>query len=228
MQGTGSTVMMEKSASDDGHQAEMPNRSSSIPYLLRTILSSRKFKVLAAGSWLGYWLLYSVSGGMFFYSSFDVSPLLKTSLVPNPYFISDFSSFSGFYNSGMVWYPDGHLQINLVYGPLIFSLILATLFSMNIILTLFSVGFARFTKGTGTIGILALLPALFSGGCCSVPLGLALVGIFAPTAGLTALVYGYPYLINLAFVILMVLSLFYIGRRVAKVCDLRSGERQNA
>ncbi|MDG6940519.1 MAG: hypothetical protein JRN65_00765 [Nitrososphaerota archaeon] len=49
-----------------------------------------------------------------------------------------------------------------------------------------------------------------------------LVGIFAPAAGLFTLVYDYSYLINLAFVILMVLVLLYVGRRVARTSSGQS------
>ncbi|MDG6911613.1 MAG: hypothetical protein JRM97_00750 [Nitrososphaerota archaeon] len=48
-----------------------------MPLLLRTMLRACGFKVLMTGSWLGYWLLYMVSGGMFFYYSFDTFPLLQ-------------------------------------------------------------------------------------------------------------------------------------------------------
>jgi hypothetical protein len=190
-----------------------PQASLSSP--LRTILGSRKFKVLAVASWLGYWLLYAFSGGMFFYYSTDITPLLKTSQEPNPYFLNYYSSSFGFYNSGMIWYPNGHLQVNLLYGPTFFSIILSTLFSLNIVLTLFSIGFTHVRRAAGPVGVLALIPALFSGGCCSIPLGLALIGIFAPTVGLTTLVYDYPFWINLAFAILLIVSLVYVGRRVA-------------
>ncbi len=173
------------------------------------MLGSGKFKAFAVAGWLGYWLLYAFSGGMFFYYSSDITPLLQTSQVPNPYFLN-----FGFYNSGMVWYPNGHLQVNLLYGPFIFSLILSTLFSLNLVLTLFSMRFAHFSRRAGPAGFLALIPALFSGGCCSVPLGLSLIGIFAPTVGLTTLVYQYPYVINLAFVSVMLFSLVYVARRL--------------
>jgi hypothetical protein len=185
--------------------------------LLGMILHSRKFKAVALVSGLGYWLLYAFSGGMIFYYQTDITPLLVASPAPNPYFLNDFSSFFGFYNSGMIWYPNGYLQVNLLYGPLIFSAILSTLFSLNTALTLFSLRFAHFQRRVGPAGFLALVPALFSGGCCSVPFGLALVGLFAPTVGLTTLVYDYPYLINLAFLILMVASLIFVGRRLARI-----------
>ena len=194
----------------------------SVPLLLRTILRARGYKALMAGSWLGYWLLYVVSGGMFFYYSFDIFPLLQKYKVPNPSFFNYFSGPIGLYNSGIIWYPNGHLQINLVYGPFVFSLVLATLFSLNLVLTVFSLRFSHFTRRTGPVGLLALVPALFSGGCCSVPIGLALVGVFAPAAGLFTLVYDYSYLINLAFAILMVLVLLYVGRRVARTSSRQS------
>ncbi len=194
----------------------------SVPLLLRTILRARGFKVLMAGSWLGYWLLYMVSGGMLFYYSFDIFPLLQRYQVPNPSFFNYFSSLLGLYNSGIIWFPSGHLQVNLVYGPFIFSLVLATLFSLNVVLAVFSLRSPHVTRLTGPVGLLALVPALFSGGCCSVPVGLALVGVFAPAAGLFTLVYNYSYLTNLAFAILMVLVLLYVGRRVARASSGQS------
>ncbi|MDG6981651.1 MAG: hypothetical protein JRN51_11150, partial [Nitrososphaerota archaeon] len=120
----------------------------------------------------------------------------------------------------MVWYPDGHLQLNLVYGPTLFSIILSTLFSLNIVLTVFGVRFARARRGPRAFGVLALIPALFSGGCCTVPLGLSFIGLFAPTLDLTTLVYHYPVAINLGFVIVMILSLEYVGRSLGR-CDPR-------
>ena len=194
----------------------------SVPLLLRTILRARGFKVLMAGSWLGYWLLYMVSGGMFFYYSFDILPLLQKYQVPNPSFLNYFSGLLGLYNSGMIWFPNGHLQVNIVYGPFVFSLILATLFSLNMVLTVFGLRLSHVARRTGPVGLLALVPALFSGGCCSVPVGLALVGVFAPAAGLFTLVYDYSYLVNLAFAILMVLVLLYVGRKVARASSGKS------
>ena len=177
--------------------------------------------VLLAGSWLGYWLLYMISGGMFFYYSFDVTPLLQKYQVPNPSFFNYFGPL-GLYNSGIIWYPNGHLQVNLVYGPFVFSLVLATLFSLNMVLMVFSLRFSRFMRRTGPVGLVALVPALFSGGCCSVPIGLALVGVFALAAGLFTLVCDYSYLINLAFAILMVFVLLHVGRRVARTSSGQS------
>ncbi len=207
---------------NDSHQMEMPDRRSSVFYLLRVMLSSRKFKVLAVVGWLGYWLLYAFSGGMFFYyPNFDLTPYIKG--LPNPEFVSNGPYFSGF-----LWWPNGHLQVNLLYGPFIFSLILSTLFSLNLVLTLFSIRFAHFSKGAGPAGILALIPALFTGGCCSVPFGLSLIGILAPTVGLTTLVYEYPHVINLAFVFVMLFSLVYVARRVVRITTNPLGKSKDA
>jgi len=192
------------------------------------MLGSRRFKALAVAGWVGYWLLYAISGGTLFYYSTDLTPFLNTfQTLSNPYFLKDYSSFFGFYNSGMIWYPNGHLQVNLFYGPTFFSLILSTFFSLNITLTVFSIRFAHIRRGPGSVGVLALIPALFSGGCCSVPLGLALVGVFAPTVGLTTLVYDYPYLVNLAFVVVMLLSLIYVGRRLVRVTTCPPGRNKD-
>ncbi|MCL4355181.1 MAG: hypothetical protein JRN56_03320 [Nitrososphaerota archaeon] len=61
----------------DTPRTEASQGGRSVPLLLRTMLRACGFKVLMTGSWLGYWLLYMVSGGMFFYYSFDTFPLLQ-------------------------------------------------------------------------------------------------------------------------------------------------------
>lgn len=76
----------------DALRPETTDRGARVSSLLRTILRSRKFKVLAVGSWLGYWLLCALSGGMLFYYSQDITSLLNPSQTPNPYFLNDFSS----------------------------------------------------------------------------------------------------------------------------------------
>ncbi|MDG6981650.1 MAG: hypothetical protein JRN51_11145 [Nitrososphaerota archaeon] len=85
----------------DSPRPETADRQGSTPSLFGAILRSWKFKALAVGAWLGYWLLYAVSGGMlFFYYPTDIRPFLKTSPVPNPSFINDGSSFFGLYKFG--------------------------------------------------------------------------------------------------------------------------------
>jgi hypothetical protein len=192
--------------------------------LLRSVLGIRRFRIVATASWFGYWFLYSISSGMFFYYPFDVTPLLQKYQVANPAFVNYFSGFFGFYDSGIIWYPDGHLQVNLIYGPFAFSLVLATLFSLNIAFALFSLTFVQIKRAAVSVGALALIPALFSGGCCSVPLGVALFGVLAPASGLFTLAYDYSYAVDFAVALLMLSSLVFLGKKVARCCCAPTGK----
>ncbi len=197
--------------------------------LLKLVLRQSKFKGIILVSFVAYWILYALSSGMFFYYKVDITPLLKTSPVPNPYFIVSFRSFTGLYNSGMIWFPNGHLQINLLYGPTIFSVLLAGLFGLNMLLLSYSFHLGGLSKGQGTSGLLGMVPALFSGGCCSVPFGLVLIGTMVPTAALSTFAYTYPVLTNIFFAVLMLLSIVYTSRKISRLCLIRNstqGESQ--
>lgn len=170
-----------------------------------------------------YWLVFAFSSGILVYYWEDVSSLVKASNIPNPLFYLNFSNLESFYYSGIVWYPSGHLEIVLAFGPLIFSVILSLLFSLNIGTIVYSFKFVRRSTGkrsTGFSSLLGLIPALFSAGCCSVPVGFLIIGSFVPLVGLRPILYffyAYPALINTFFSFLLVVTLYYALRRMAKL-----------
>ncbi len=182
----------------------------------RSVLrQSWKFRAAALVSLAGYWLLYAASSGMFFYYRVDIAPLLKNSPVPNPYFFVHSRSFVDLYNSGMVWIPNGHLQVNLLFGPTIFSIFLSALFAPSMLLLLYGLSARGLTKKHGIVGLLAMIPAVFSGGCCSIPFGVLLLGTFVPSAALSTFVYAYPVLTNTFIAVLMLVSLVYSSRKIS-------------
>jgi hypothetical protein len=116
------------------------HKSGSVFSLLGQILSrSLKYKVVALLSAIAYWLLYGYSAGMFFYYSFDVTQYIREEGIPNPSFGLDLSSLSGFYNSGLIWYPTGHLALIFFMGPMIFSIVLSVLFALSIVLLTYNI-----------------------------------------------------------------------------------------
>ncbi|MDE1852859.1 MAG: hypothetical protein KGI38_03820 [Thaumarchaeota archaeon] len=186
--------------------------------LLRLIAGSWKYRLVLLASILGYWASYSLSVGMFFYYSFDLAPLLKSVQVPNPYFIMYTQSFMGFYDSGMIWYPTNHLQVNLLIGPAFFSAVLSVLFGLNMMLVGYSVSTRVSTRNLGLSSLAAVVPALFSGGCCAVPFGTILLASFIPTAALGTFVYSYVAVTNSLFAVLLFSSLVYNARKLGSCC----------
>lgn len=185
--------------------------------LIRLMLHSWRYRLAFVASVTGYWVLYAFSVGMIFYYSFDLEPLLRSSGVPNPYFIFYPQSFYGLYDSGMIWYPTNHVQLNLLYGPTFFSIVLSSLFGLNMLLFAYSL-----RKGAGSSrglsGLAGIVPALFSGGCCAVPFGTFLLATFVPAASLGTFVYSYVAETNSLFAVLLFLSLVYNARKLGNCC----------
>ncbi len=177
--------------------------------MLREILRLPKYKFVLLTSAAIYWLLYAISSGMLMYYALDLAQLLRTSQVPNPYYFVEWGSFLNLYYSGIVWFPTGHLQLNLLFGPTFFSILLSGLFSLNILLVVNNLRIKRM----GMSGLVGMIPALFSGGCCSVPLGISLFGSLLPSAALLSLSYNYVYLTNAPVAALMYISLAYTSKK---------------
>jgi hypothetical protein len=188
--------------------------------LVRFVLKRKSFKLIAVASWAGYWLLYAYSGGILLYSAIDITPILSNYQIPNPHLINNFQSLLDAYYSGLIWYPSGHFQVSFLYGPTLFSALLSTLFSLNVVVTLAAVRFVGLTKNVGLTGSLGVIAVLFSGGCCTVPLGIAILGTLAPTLGVVTFLVDYPFLTNLFFAFLLILSLIYMGRKLQR-CRLQ-------
>lgn len=150
----------------------------------------------ALGTWWGkltffasavsYWFLYAFSAGVVFYYSYDLTPLLSqlsAAGVPNPHYIVYATrGFMGFYYSGVVWFPTNHLQLNLLFGPTLFSILLSVLFGLNMALLGYSFSSRSKTRTLGLNGLVGIIPTLFTGGCCTLPFGTILLSYFFPLA----------------------------------------------
>jgi len=189
-----------------------------VALLLALALKQWKHRLALVAAIVGYWTLYAFSAGMFFYYSFDLTPLLKSAQVPNPYFILESASLTGLYNSGMIWYPTNHLQVNLLYGPTFFSIILSVLFGLNMILLVHGFSFREPRSSLGLNGAVSMIPALFSGGCCAIPFGTVLLSSLIPATALSSFVYDYVLPTNILSVILMLAALLYSSKKLVRCC----------
>ncbi len=193
------------------------HKSDSVLSLLGKILGrSVKYKIVALLSTVAYWLLYGYSAGMFFYYSFNVTQYIRKEGIPNPAFGLDLSSLSGFYNSGLIWYPTGHLALILFIGPMIFSVVLSVLFALSIVLISYNIRLqGRIRKSGGMVGFLGIIPAIFTGGCCSVPLATLLLGSVVSSTMLLNIEFDNPSLLNFLIVLSMLSSVIYTARKTS-------------
>ncbi len=183
--------------------------------LLGLALKQWKYRLTLSVAGVAYWIVYAFSDGMLSYYSFDLTPLLKASQVSNP-FILESRSLTDLYSSGMIWYPTNHLQVNLLYGPTFFSIALSSLFSLNVVLTVYRIRSRWPVAGLGLNGVAGIVPALFSGGCCTVPFGTVLFASFVPAAALSSFAYDYVILTNSLFGLLMLFTLLYGAKRLGR------------
>ncbi len=189
---------------------------SVISLLSQILHESSGYKLAALVSASTYLLLYSYSSGMFFYYSFDVTPYLKEIGLPNPQILY-FRNLAGLYYSGVIWYPNSHLELVFSLGTTFFSVLLSTLFSMSILLLIYSLRFKGLSKKhQGFVGLFGLVPAIFSGGCCAVPVATMLLVSIIPSTVLFSFEFGDPFLMNLLIALLMLFSIFYTTRKIER------------
>jgi len=74
-----------------------------------------------------YWLLFAESNNMIFYYRISVYPLLKQTGTPNPFFFFHANNPVSVYNSGIEWFPTGHIILMLLFGNTFFSVLITTL-----------------------------------------------------------------------------------------------------
>ena len=212
---------LEKSELELQDEVVQGRRSRVLSAIRKILSSSKKCKAVALLSAIGYWLLYGYSTGMYFYYSLDVTQYLKASGTSNPYFIppGSFGDLNALYDSGVVWFPTSHLQFNFLLGPTFFSVVLSILFSQSVIFLVYSFGFKESLskKAQAVGGVFGIIPALFSGGCCAVPVATLLFGSIVPSSVLFNFEFGDPLLMNLAIVILMLVSIMYTSKKIARV-----------
>lgn len=181
---------------------------------LKVILQSGRYRAILSATGLAYWLLYGFSFGMLQYYSRDLTELLKTSPVPNPFLYTDFRTLTGLYNSGIIWFPNGHFEMVFLLGPSIFSVLLSILFGLNITLLSQSWRIGGLKMKRGVTGFLGIIPALFSGGCCTIPLGTVLLASILPSTTLNTFAFNYAFSTNFLVGLLMLASIIYTKSKI--------------
>jgi hypothetical protein len=177
--------------------------------------SSRFYRLVGWMAGLTYWVAYAFSSGTVRYYQFNVMPYIKSSGFPNPSVFSNWAGIEGLYNSeGIIWFPNGHLELVLAVVPLFFSFLLSTLFSFNAVLTAYSLKLRVGWSGARTAGFVGIFPAIFSGGCCASTLGSLVLGSLSSFAPLFSIEYTYPFFLNLVAAILMATLYFYSMRKL--------------
>lgn len=200
---------------DEEKKAKQTSQGSVLSLIRQILSQSVKYKLVVLVGTVAYLVVYGYSSGAIFYTSFDVTPYLKQTGLSNPYFIS-FRNLSGLYYSGMVWFPTSHSQLSFLVGPTFSSIILSVLFGLSILLLIYSLRFRVFKRRQGFVGLIGMLPALFGGGCCAVPIATLLLGSIVPSTILFKLEFGDPLLLDLLIAALMLFSILYTGKKILR------------
>lgn len=186
------------------------------------MLRSRGNKVVTLTGGLAFWLLYAASSGIIRYYSWNLAQYYQA----NPIFFTDFSSLKGAYDSEVIWFPGANFVVVLSLGVLFFSVLLSSLFSISVLM----VSHGLWTRGPGRkpgfVGFLGLVPAVLTGGCCSLPFGILLSLYFAPAAFLFNLAYDHSFVTNATIASLMLVSVLYSARKAGRNACETEGSRE--
>jgi hypothetical protein len=179
--------------------------------------SSRFYRLLGWTTAVSYWIIYAFSSGIVRYYQFNVIPYIKSSGFPNPFIFSNWVGIEGLYNSeGIIWFPNGHLELVLAIVPLFFSFLLSILFAFNAVTTAYSLKLRIRFRGLRATGFVGILPAIFSGGCCASTMGSLLLGSLSSFTPLFTLEYTYPFFLNMVVAIAMTTLYFYSARKLTQ------------
>jgi len=182
------------------------------PVLAGILLHSATYRAILILTAACYWLLYSFSSGIIQYPPSMINPVL---FFHNPYFAA-----GDFYSSGLIWLPVKNLQINLLAGPTLISVLLSILFGLNIVLGSYILRARAANRKLGLAGVVGLAPTLFSSGiaCCSAPFGALVLSALVPSASAAVVSLsfnsGYGLVIDAVTAAAMVLSFLYTASRI--------------
>lgn len=139
--------------------------------------------------------------------------------IPNPnWFFLPSSLTNIYFASGVVWFPNAHIEFALGLGPTATSIAIALLLGLNINAT----RSLKFTNLTLT-GATSLLSALISGGCCSLPLLTSMLAYASSSVVLLdSTLYNLTIPMSMAAIALMTASYIYVSRRGTTKLDQTS------
>lgn len=181
--------------------------------LIASMFRSRRFTPILAVSAACFWFVYTFSESMISYYPKAFNLALVVGNLPNPQPVTD----EGWYYLGYLWFPNDHLQLTLLAGPVFFSLLLSVLFGISISLFSYSVSARYSLPGLGAAGALGVVPALFSSSapCCILPLGSLFVAAFVPSVALSTFTFTYGPITSLAIAAIMFVSVLYLSGKIA-------------
>jgi len=195
--------------------------SLSLVLLPMRIIRSRGYKLILVASAAAYWVLYAFSVNIlqYYQSGLDLSAFKgigTPTIVGWLYFIP--ARLVGWYYSGVEWYPNGHLEVNFLFGATFFSILLSFLFGLNMVMLGYLLSTRYKGRKAGLTGFLGIVPALFSSGmpCCSAPIGTLVLSAVVPSAALVTSAIDYSPLTNAVTALIMLFSIFYVSRKVAR------------
>ncbi|PSO06698.1 hypothetical protein B9Q04_14730 [Candidatus Marsarchaeota G2 archaeon BE_D] len=169
---------------------------------------TRRRRLTASFAATLYWLAYAFSTGMLRYYPHSVEKYLAG--IPNPnFFLLPTSLTNIYFASGVVWFPNGHIELALGLGPTATSIAIALLLGLNINAT-------RSLKSTNLrlTGATSLLSALISGGCCSLPLLISILAYASSSAVLLdSTLYNLTIPVSMAVLALMTATYIYTTSR---------------
>lgn len=185
---------------------------------ISVIARSRRYKLALFVSAAAYWVLYAFSANILQY--YPVGLQDPSSVFGAPSVIGWFYSIPaklvGWYYSGMEWWPNGHLEVNFLLGATSFSILLSFLFGLNMVMFGYLLSTKLRGRRAGLTGFFGIIPALFTSSmpCCSAPIGTLLLSAFVPSAAFLTSTIEYGPLTNSVTALIMLLSLFYVSRKV--------------
>ncbi|MCL4346453.1 MAG: hypothetical protein M1117_00865 [Candidatus Thermoplasmatota archaeon] len=158
---------------------------------------------------LSYWVLFAYANNMVFVYRNSIYPLLQQTGTPNPFFFFHDNNFVSVYDSGMEWFPTGHIILMLLIGDTFFSVVLTVLVTENTALMVRS--YRAGLLGTGKLAEnpafwLSVLTALFALSPLDT-LGVILIRHYYSSEILEILVTDYTYITNTFNAIVLLLTL---------------------
>lgn len=168
-----------------------------------------------AGASALFWFLYAFSENIVAYYPKAFNLAIAVGQLGNPQVVTD----EGWYYAGLLWYPNDHVVVTLLAGPVFFSVLLSALFGLSASLLARSLSVRRASPTLGATGFLGVVPALFSSSapCCALPAGSLFISAIAPSAALSTFTFTYGPLTSLAVACLMVASIFYLSGPLARL-----------
>ena len=181
------------------------------------LVTARVIRISAVAVFgISYWLLYAAANDMIFYYRTSVYPFLAATNTPNPYFFLRTGSLLNLYESGVEWFPTGHIGLVFLAGDTFFSVIISLMVVRNSLYIYDSIRAGMLHRDFVPVKFFSLIVILFTVLMCLAPLDvLAVIALrsYFSVASLEIWVSSYRYFDNIIDAILLGL-LILLWRRI--------------